>query len=63
MPAGKRTAGRLVVVNVDALELEVGVPAIGAGGVDAVLIADDLGAKKARYTSAAGFLPKRGTRC
>mmetsp|Transcript_15188 Transcript_15188/g.65038 ORF Transcript_15188/g.65038 Transcript_15188/m.65038 type:complete len:483 (-) Transcript_15188:50-1498(-) len=35
-------AGRLVVVDVDALQLEVGVTAVGAGGVDTVLIADNL---------------------
>ena len=35
-------AGRLVVVHVDALELEVGVAVVGAGRVDAVLIGDDL---------------------
>ena len=36
------TAGGLVVVDVDALELEVGVTAVGAGGVNAVLVADHL---------------------
>ena len=35
-------AGRLVVVHVDALELEVGVAVVGAGRVDAVLVGDDL---------------------
>jgi hypothetical protein len=40
--SGARTAGRLVVVDVDALQLEVGVTAVGAGGVDTVLIADNL---------------------
>lgn len=35
-------AGRLIVVNVDAFELEVGVAVVGAGGVDAVLVGDDL---------------------
>ena len=31
-------AARLVVVDVDPLELEVGVAMVGAGGVDAVLV-------------------------
>ena len=35
-------AARLVVVDVDALELEVGVAMVGAGGVDAVLVRDYL---------------------
>ena len=35
-------AGRLVVVHVDALELEVRVAVVGAGRVDAVLVGDDL---------------------
>jgi hypothetical protein len=35
-------AGRLIEVHVDALELEVGVAVVGAGGVDAVLVRDDL---------------------
>ena len=35
-------AGRLVVVHVDALELEVRVTVVGAGRVNAVLIGDDL---------------------
>jgi len=35
-------AGRLVVVHVDALQLQVGVAVVGAGGVNAVLIGDDL---------------------
>ena len=34
--------GGLVVVNVDALELEIGVTVVGAGRVNAVLIGDDL---------------------
>ena len=34
--------GGLVVVDVDALQLEVGVPVVGASRVDAVLIGDDL---------------------
>lgn len=37
-----RTAGGLVEVHVDALQLQVGVAVVGAGGVNAVLIADDL---------------------
>mmetsp|Transcript_78078 Transcript_78078/g.155161 ORF Transcript_78078/g.155161 Transcript_78078/m.155161 type:complete len:543 (+) Transcript_78078:117-1745(+) len=36
------TARSLVVVHVDALQLEVGVAVVGAGGVNAVLIGDDL---------------------
>ena len=36
------TAGGLVVVHVDALQLEVGVTVVGAGGVDTVLVGDDL---------------------
>ena len=35
-------AGRLVVVHVYALQLQVGVPVVGAGGVNAVLVRDDL---------------------
>mmetsp|Transcript_16805 Transcript_16805/g.48628 ORF Transcript_16805/g.48628 Transcript_16805/m.48628 type:complete len:267 (-) Transcript_16805:32-832(-) len=35
-------ARRLVVVDVDALELEVGVAVVGAGRVDAVLVRDNL---------------------
>ena len=35
-------AGGLVVVHIDPLELEVGGAAVGAGGVDAVLVGDDL---------------------
>ena len=35
-------AAGLVVVNVDPLQLEVGVPMVGSGGVDAVLIGDNL---------------------
>ncbi len=36
------TASGLVEVHIDALQLQVGVALVGAGGVDAVLIADDL---------------------
>mmetsp|Transcript_12357 Transcript_12357/g.25957 ORF Transcript_12357/g.25957 Transcript_12357/m.25957 type:complete len:484 (+) Transcript_12357:61-1512(+) len=36
------TAGGLVEVHVDALQLQVGVTVVGTGGVDAVLIADHL---------------------
>ena len=32
----------LVVVHIDPLELEVGLPLVGPGGVDAMLVADDL---------------------
>merc|ERR1711977_248454 len=35
-------AGGLVVVDVDTLQLEVGVTVVGTGGVDAVLIGDNL---------------------
>ena len=38
----RRTAGGLVVIHVDPLELKVGVAAVGTGGVDAVLIANNL---------------------
>ena len=34
-------AGGLIVVDVDALELELGGAMVGAGGVDAVLVGDD----------------------
>ena len=37
-----RTTGGLVEVNVDALKLEIRVTVVGAGGVYAVLVADDL---------------------
>jgi hypothetical protein len=37
-----RTAGGLVKVHVDTLELEIRVTVIGARGVDAVLVADNL---------------------
>jgi hypothetical protein len=36
------TAGGLVVVDVDALQLQVGVAMVGARGVDAVLVGDNL---------------------
>merc|ERR1712093_744686 len=40
--AGDVTAtGSLVVVDVDALELQVGVAVVGAGGVNSVLVRDD----------------------
>ena len=35
-------AAGLIVVDVDALELQVGGALVGAGGVDAVLVRDDL---------------------
>ena len=35
-------AAGLVVVHIDPLQLEVGLPGVGAGGVDAVLVRDDL---------------------
>jgi len=34
--------GGLVVVHIDALQLQVAVTMVGAGGIDAVLIGDDL---------------------
>ena len=37
-----RTTGGLVEVNVDALKLEIRVTVVGAGGVYAVLVADNL---------------------
>jgi hypothetical protein len=36
------TAGGLVEVDVDALKLQVRVAMVGAGGVNAVLVGDDL---------------------
>ena len=36
------SSGGLVVVDVDPLQLEVGGAGVGAGGVDAMLIRDDL---------------------
>ena len=36
------STGGLIVVHVDPLELEVGGAAVGASGVDAVLVRDDL---------------------
>ena len=39
---GGLTTGGLVVVDVDPLELEVRVAMVGTGGVDAVLVGDDL---------------------
>ena len=36
------TARGLVVVHVDALQLQVGVTVVGTGGIDTVLIAHDL---------------------
>ena len=41
-PGHVAAAGGFVEVNVDALQLEVGVTVVGAGGVDAVLVGDDL---------------------
>ena len=35
-------AAGLVVVHIDPLQLEVGLPSVGAGGVNAVLVRDDL---------------------
>ena len=39
----------LVVVHVDPLQLEVGVPVVGAGRVDAMLVRDDLPKLKHLY--------------
>ena len=36
------TAGGLVIVDVDSLKLEIGVTVVSTGGVDAVLVGDDL---------------------
>jgi len=36
------TTGSFVVVDVDSLELEIGVTVVGTGGVNSVLIRDDL---------------------
>ena len=41
-PGNVFASGGLVVVNVDPLELEVRGSAVGAGGVDTVLVRDDL---------------------
>ena len=54
-------AAGLVVIDVDALELEVGVAAVTAGGVDAVLVADDfpeLGADLVAAPGCGGFLSR-----
>ena len=40
-PGDILSSGGFVVVNVDALQLQVGVTVVGAGGVDAVLVRDD----------------------
>ena len=57
----RRTAGGLVVVHVDALELEVGVAAVGAGGVDAVLIADNLNSGERRRSVKVGGAGRKGS--
>ena len=41
-PGHVLAARGLIVVDVDALQLKVGVAVVGAGGVDAVLVRDDL---------------------
>ena len=59
LPRAPRTvaaAGRLVVVHVDALQLQVGVAVVGAGGVDAVLIGDDLPELRADLVTALATL-------
>jgi hypothetical protein len=40
-PGDILSSGGFVVVDVDALQLQVGVTVVGAGGVDAVLVRDD----------------------
>ena len=40
-PGDILSSGGFVVVDVDALQLQVGVSVVGAGGVDAVLVRDD----------------------
>ena len=40
------TSSGLVEIDVDALQLEVGVAMIGSSGVDSVLVADDLPVKQ-----------------
>ena len=54
-----RTAGGLVVVHVDALQLEVGVAMVGPGGVHAVLVADDLRAGRSAPCMLAGGMLAR----
>ena len=41
-PGHVAAAGRFVEVHVDALQLEVGITVVGAGGVNAVLVGHDL---------------------
>ena len=41
-PGDVFATGGLVVVDIDPLELEVGVSVVGSGGVDTVLVGDDL---------------------
>ena len=57
----RRTAGSLVVVHVDALELEVGIAAVGAGGVDAVLIADNLRSAERRRSVKVRWSREKGS--
>ena len=40
-PGDVLATGGLVVVDIDALQLEIGVAVVSAGGVDAMLIGDD----------------------
>ena len=49
-------AGRLVVVHVDALQLQVGVAVVGAGGVNAVLVGHDLPELRADLVTALAAL-------
>ena len=37
----KRTCG-LIIINIDPLQLKVGVPMVGAGGIDTVFVRDHL---------------------
>lgn len=57
----RRTAGSLVVVHVDALELEVGIAAVGTGGVDAVLIADNLHSAERRRSVKVRWSREKGS--
>ena len=59
LPRAPRTvaaAGRLVVVHVDALQLQVGVAVVGAGGGDAVLVGHDLPELRADLVTALAAL-------
>ncbi len=49
-------AARLVVVHIDPLQLEVRVPVVSAGGVNSVLIGDDLPELKNKRLNVVGLL-------